>query len=295
MIKRTLYFGNPAYLNIQLNQLIISVKDRDTKKSVPIEDIAIVILDHPQITITHTVIRKLLDNNVALLSCDQKHMPSGLMLPLEGNYTQSKVQQQQINASIILKKQLWQQTVTAKISNQKKLLMKLGLPYKKLEVLEKRVKSGDPTNVEGQAAAYYWPVLFENFIRDRYGLPPNNLLNYGYIILRSMVARALISSGMLPTLGIFHKNQYNAFGLADDIMEPFRPYIDFIVYQHHLQHPDEVFLDKAAKVALLNVCTTDAYFNKKRRPLMVGLSQTTRSLARCFSGERRKIVYPEFE
>jgi len=214
MIKRTLYFGNPAYLSVELSQLVIKKPDTLDKILIPIEDIGILILDHQRITITHEVIRRLQENKAAIISCDKQHMPQSLLLPLEGNYTQSEVQRFQIEASIPLKKQLWQQTVTAKIKNQKLLLYKLGLDYKRLEVLEQRVNSGDTTNVEGQAAAYYWSHLFEDFNRDRYGSYPNNLLNYGYAILRSMMARALTSSGLLPTLGIFHKNKYNAFLLG---------------------------------------------------------------------------------
>jgi len=293
MIKRTLYFGNPAYLNLKLSQLVISKPNNIDSVTVPVEDIGLVILDHPQITITHMLIRSLQDNNVAIISCNDKHMPSGLMLPLEGNYTQSKVQKCQLQATQSLKKQLWQQTIEAKVRNQKHLLQSLSKPFKRLEVLEKRVLSGDSTNIEGQAAAYYWSKVFNDFKRDRFGEPPNHLLNYGYIVLRSMVARALVSSGLMPTLGLFHKNQYNAFCLADDIMEPFRPFVDHIVFELHNKDHTQTFISKEAKIALLSIATKDALFKNKKSPLMVGLSQTTRSLAQCYLGEKRKIVYPE--
>lgn len=293
MIKRTLYFGNPAYLSIKHSQLVISKPDTDAQHTVPIEDIGIVLLDHAQITITHEVIRQLQDNKAAIISCNKNHMPQGLMLPIEGNYTQSAIQKEQIQASQSLKKNLWQQTITAKIRNQKQVLERYGKDAKRLSVLEHRVKSGDPDNLEGQAAAYYWSVLFDDFIRDRYGDPPNNLLNYGYAILRAMMARALLSSGLLPTLGIFHKNKYNAYCLADDIMEPYRPFVDKIVYEHYNEFEEEVFLSVASKQKLLSIATEDAMFGKKRSPIMVGMSSTTSSLAKCFDGSRRKIIYPQ--
>lgn len=292
MIKRTLYFGNPAYLSIELNQLVVERPDTNDKSSIPVEDIGVVLLDHPQITITHSVIKRLLENKVALISCDELHLPSGLMLPLEGNYIQSEKYKHQIDASIPLKKNLWQQTVKAKIENQMLVLKKLNKPYKRLEVLSNRVQSGDTGNLEAQASAYYWPTLFKGFIRDRFGNPPNNLLNYGYTILRAMIARALLSSGLMPTLGIFHKNKYNAYCLADDIMEPYRPFVDLVAHDLFFGMNIDNFLDKEAKVRLLSIATVDAMFGKTRSPLMVGISRTTASLYECFEGTKKNIIYP---
>jgi len=292
MIKRTLYFGNPAYLSTKLDQLVINKPEKTEAITIPIEDIAIVLLDHPQITITHALIRKLQDNKSSIISCNEQHMPQGLMLPLEGNTTQSETQRHQIQASEPLKKNLWQQTVKAKINNQKELLQSLDIPNKRLEVLQRNVKSGDSTNIEGQAAAYYWPNLFEDFKRDRYGDPPNHLLNYGYSILRSIIARALLSSGLLPTQGIFHKNKYNAYCLADDIMEPYRPFIDKLVYQIYNPREAQQFISKSEKVVLLKIATENVRFEGITRPLMVGVSTTTKSLVECFKGKRRKVKYP---
>ena len=292
MIKRTLYFGNPAYLSINLDQLIVQKPDEEGKSSIPVEDIAVVVLDHARITITHGVLKSLLDNKVALISCDESHMPSGLMLPLEGNHTQSEKYTHQINASLPLKKNLWQQTVKAKIHNQMLVLKILGKAYKRLEVLEHRVTSGDTGNVEAQAAAYYWPTLIEGFYRERYGEPPNGLLNYGYAILRAMVARALLSSGLMPTLGIFHKNKYNAYCLADDIMEPYRPFVDRIVVELYCGMNIDTFLDRESKIKLLGIATVDAMFGKMKSPLMVGMSRTSSSLFECFEGTKKNIVYP---
>jgi CRISPR-associated protein Cas1 len=294
MIKQILYFGNPSYLNLKDKQLHIHIKNVDGEEQVTrsIEDIGVVILDHSQITISHNAIKALQDNKVAIISCDDRHMPQGLMLPIEGHTEQSERFRNHLAASVPLKKNLWQQTVVAKISNQMKVLDRLGKPTKRLEVLVKRVQSGDPSNVEAQAAAYYWPTLIDGFIRDRYGEPPNNLLNYGYAILRAMVARALVSSGLILTLGIHHKNKYNAYCLADDVMEPFRPFVDLLVYNMFINKGLESFLLKESKRHLLSLGQVDALFGKQKRPLLVGLSHTTASLYKCFAGQKRKIVFP---
>ena len=243
MIKKTLYFGNPAYLSLKNAQLVIKLPEVEkndtlpesfkvqTQVTKPIEDIGVVVLDNQRITITTGAMEALLANNCAIITCDQRSMPVGLMLPLSGNTTQSERFRDQIDASLPLKKQLWQQTIQAKISNQAAVLAKCRrAEVGCLKAWAKDVRSGDPDNFEGRAAAYYWRYLFglhiDGFTRDREGLPPNNALNYGYAILRAIVARALVSSGMLPTLGIHHHNRYNAYCLADDIMEPYRPYVD---------------------------------------------------------------------
>lgn len=294
MIKRTLYFGNPSYLSCKLKQLVIEVKNNNsnTVKSVPIEDIGIVLLDHSQITITHQVIKSLHENKAAIVSCNDQHLPASMMLPLEGHTTQSERYRYQIQASVPLKKNLWQQTVEAKIQNQIRVLKILDKPSKRLEVIIKRIQSGDPENIEGQAAAYYWPNYIDGFTRDRFGEPPNNLLNYGYAVLRAMVARSLVASGLIPTLGIHHKNKYNAYCLADDIMEPYRPFVDLIVFQMYEEIGIDTFLTKEAKRQLLSIATVDAMFPSKRSPLMVGMAMTTASLAQCFEGNKRKISYP---
>ena len=311
MIKRTLYFGNPAYLNVRLEQLesrIPEVENTDTltahfKESVvrrvPIEDIGVVVLDNKQITITQGALSTLLDNNVAIISCDKQRMPSGLMLPLAGNTTQSERFKAQIDASLPLKKQLWQQTVQAKILNQSTVLYRQrGLECKNMEAWAKQVKSGDSDNLEGRAAAYYWQNLFGNidgFRRDREGNPPNNLLNYGYAILRAVVARSLVGSGLIPTLGIHHHNRYNAYCLADDIMEPYRPYVDKIVADIVDGGTDCSTLTTELKSKLLSIPVLDVVINGRRSPLMIGVGMTTASLYKCYSGEIRKIAYPTME
>ena len=294
MIKQTLYFSSPAYLSLKNSQLFYRSIDGLIEKEVTraVEDIGIVVLDNNRITITHNLIKALQENKTAILSCDDSHMPHSLMLPLEGHSEQSERYRHQIEATVPLKKNLWQQTIVAKINNQRRVLQLLDRPYKRLEVLAKRIQSGDPDNIEGQAAAYYWSKYIEGFKRDRMGDPPNNLLNYGYAVLRAMIARSLVSSGLLTTLGIHHKNKYNAYCLADDIMEPYRPFVDLIVHEIHSEYDVGTFLSKSARMTLLGVAEIDAQFGKRTSPLMVGMSQTSASLAMCYMQEKRKIKYP---
>ncbi|MBQ2807588.1 MAG: type II CRISPR-associated endonuclease Cas1 [Bacteroidaceae bacterium] len=308
MIKKTLYFGNPAYLSLRNAQLVIRLPEivkNDTlpehfKQSAeitkPIEDIGIIVLDNKQITITSGLLEALLENNCAVITCDSKSMPTGLMLPLCGNTTQSERFRHQIEASLPLKKQLWQQTIKTKIENQAAILKKCtGKEVRCMNKWATDVKSGDSENQEARAAAYYWKNLFpiEGFTRDRDSIPPNNLLNYGYSILRAIVARSLVASGLLPTLGIHHHNRYNAYCLADDIMEPYRPFVDELVYHIVTGSDNYDVLDKDIKSQLLTIPTLDVVIAGKRSPLMVSVSQTTASLYKCFSGELRKITYPE--
>ncbi|MFE3849332.1 type II CRISPR-associated endonuclease Cas1 [Flavobacterium sp. LB3P45] len=297
MIKRTLFFGNPAYLSTKNEQIVISYpyKEQETK-TVAIEDIGVIVLENQQITITNGLLEKLIHNNVALINCDQYHLPIGLLMPLNGHTEQSERFKNQINASAPLKKNLWQQTISAKIINQAGLLKEKGIPCRKMELWAKEVTSGDALNHESRAAVYYWPNLIkiENFTRGQKGIAPNNLLNYGYAILRAITARAIVSSGMLPTLGIFHRNKYNAYCLADDIMEPYRPYVDLIVC--HIMETEDTFeeLTIDIKKQLLSIASIDVFIDGKNSPLMVAMSRTTHSLHECFDGTARKILYPVY-
>lgn len=299
MIKRTLYFGNQAYLSLKDNQLVIK-KNGDEIVTAAIEDIAYIVLDSPQITVTNALLGALLENNCAIINCDKTHLPSGLLLPLSGNTLQSERFLAQIDASLPLKKQLWQQTVQQKILNQAKVLQQTcHNPAKQMLTWANEVRSGDVENREAVAAAYYWKELFpdiEDFTRDRYGKPPNCMFNYGYAILRGVVARSLVASGLLPTLGIHHKNRYNAYCLADDIMEPYRPIVDKLIIQkiNELgEYPQD--LTKEIKTSLLVIPVLDTWIDGKRSPLMNAVAATTTSLYRCYAGESRKLLYPEVQ
>lgn len=311
MIKKTLCFNNPAYLSLRDAQLVIKIPEvekadnltDDFKKSTevtrPIEDIGVLVLSHKQIVITSGALEALLENNCAVITCDSKSMPTGLLLPLVGNTVQNERFRDQLNASQPLRKQLWQQTIQCKIRNQAAVLKQCTYTENKcMQIWANDVRSGDPDNLEARAAVYYWKGLFRNipgFNRDREGIPPNNLLNYGYAILRAVIARSLVASGLLPTLGIHHHNRYNAYCLADDIMEPYRPYVDRLVYDITEQYGEDIEISKDIKSELLSIPTLDVVISGKRSPLMVAASQTTASLYKCFSGELRKIAYPELE
>ena len=309
MIKKTLCFSNPIYLSLRNAQLVLHVPEvesnktlpevikKEAERTIPIEDIGVVILDNRRITITSGVMEALLENNCAVITCNQKSMPVGLLLPLCGNTTQSERFRSQIDASLPLRKQLWQQTIKQKILNQEYVLRtNTDKETNCMRVWSNDVRSGDPDNLEARAAAYYWRNLFTNypnFVRDREGTPPNNLLNYGYAILRAIIARALVGSGLLPTLGIHHHNRYNSYCLADDIMEPYRPYVDQLVLdiiQCNLEISD---ITRDLKMQLLSIPMLDVVINGKRSPLMIAAQQTTASLARCFAGENKRISYPE--
>lgn len=301
MITRTLFFGNPCHLKTRDNQLVAvyntipGQQDMPDKKAA-IEDLGCIVLEHKQITISHNLLAKLLENNVAVIACNDKMMPAGMFLNLDGNTLQSERFRAQIEASEPLKKQLWQQTIVAKIRHQADVLDKWDIDNKYLLEQARKVKSGDSENAEAKCSLYYWQRLFPaswNFFRRREGLPPNNLLNYGYAIIRAVTARALTGSGLLPTLGIFHRNRYNAYCLADDIMEPYRQFVDKEVRQivNESSILDPLTLDHKSR--LLNLLSTDVVIDGSKSPLMVAVQRSSASLAKCYLGESRKILYPE--
>lgn len=298
MVKRTLFIGSPAYLSTKHQNLVISYPDKTKPDvNVPIEDIGYIILENQQITITNGLLGRLVENQTAVITCNKQHMPFSFLQPLVGHSEQTERMRHQLNASNPLKKNLWQQTVTVKIENQAHHLAARGKNNLKLLRWAKQVKSGDNNNREAIAAASYFQSLFYNipdFSRNQKGVPPNNLLNYGYAILRAITARALVASGMLPSVGIFHKNKYNAFCLADDVMEPYRPFVDALVLDVVEEGVDYAELTTELKGRLLTIPTMDVLIKGKKSPLMVAMSQTTNSLYECFSGDSRKLLYPEF-
>jgi CRISPR-associated protein Cas1 len=326
MIKRTLFFSNPTHIYKKNEQLCFAInrknetEDEKEVVTIPIEDIGVIVLDNKQITLSHAVMDALLQNNAAIITCNDQHMPSGMYLNLDGHHIQTEKFKAQLEASEPLKKQLWQQTVSAKLKNQAKLLWQLSASSalrmlvtkekenayvqqladgaKWLLAFAKDVKSGDADNHEARGAAIYWQSLFPqemNFKRDRFGEPPNHLFNYGYSILRGVVARGLVASGALPTLGIFHRNKYNAYCLADDIMEPYRPYVDRIVYRIMAGGEKWQELTPSLKKHFLEIPAIDIVIDNEQSPLMVGLQRTTAGLIKCYEGKARKMIYPELQ
>ena len=291
MLKKSLLLENKASISTKNLQLVIKTETRES--TIPIEDIGYLVIDHPEIYLSIPALNLLIDNNTAVIICNTNHLPNGMFLNLNSHHIQQEIFKNQINASAPLKKQLWQQTITEKITNQGILLQKITAKTNNFEFLASKVLSGDSSNMEGVAANFYWKVFFEQkFKRERFGDYPNNFLNYGYAILRAATARALSGSGLLNTLGIHHKSKYNAFALADDIMEPFRPIVDEKVAEI-MQNYSEQELNTAIKAELLQILTRTVYFKEEKSPLMVALQKTASSLQQCYTGERKKIKYPK--
>lgn len=295
MIKRTLFLANAVCLTTRNKQLVIKNKESQDEKTVPIEDIGFVIIENQQIYVSIPSIIELTKNNVSVIFCDEKHMPLSMNLPLECNTIQNQLFTAQIEASLPTKKNCWKQVIEQKIYNQALVLEKYGHNSRYLEKISKEVKSDDSTNREGVAAKIYWKSLFEqDWNRDRFGDYPNNYLNYGYAILRAAMARAIVGSGLLPTLGIHHHNKYDAYALADDLMEPYRPFIDDEVIEYINENPDTGKITMIFKNKIMQVLTRDVSIGCVTRPLMIALTMTSASLVRVFTGEQKNLVLPGF-
>jgi CRISPR-associated protein Cas1 len=291
MLKKTILVENKSSITAKNLQLIIKSEIRES--SIPIEEIGFLVLDHPETYLSIPAMNLLVENNTALIICSTNHLPNGMFLNLNSHHIQQEIFKNQIEASLPLKKQLWQQTIIEKITNQGILLEKIEKTRNQFDFLASKVLSGDTTNMEGVAASQYWKRFFEmGFKRERFGDYPNNFLNYGYAILRAATARALSGSGLLNTLGIHHKSKYNAFALADDIMEPFRPIVDEVVL-NIIQNYEEQELNTKIKTELLQILTRTVYFKTEKSPLMIALQKTASSLQQCYTGERKKIKYPK--
>lgn len=292
MLKQTLVFTNPFQLYLKNAQLVIASKEMPEEiRTIPIEDVGMVIIENQMISITIPLLNGLVDAGVAVVICDRKGMPHAMLQNLDGNNLQGEFLRNQIDIGEVMRKQLWKQIIEAKIKNQSSLLDKLHNKGAQLKPLYMNVKSGDSDNREGIAARLYWGALFgDDFTRDREESGINSLLNYGYTVLRAATARALVSAGLTPSLGIFHHNRSNAFPLADDMMEPYRPFVDEIVY--HLCEEGKLELNKETKIVLLGILTCDTYFPEVTRPLQIGLSMTMASLARCYAGKQKNLSLP---
>jgi len=291
MIKRTLLVENKTVITTKNLQLVLRSDVRES--NVPIEDIGFLVIDNPETYLSIPAMNLLIENNTAVIICSINHLPNGMFLNLNSHHIQQEIFKNQINASVPLKKQLWQQTIMEKITNQGILLEMITCDKNSFPFLASKVLSGDSSNMEGVAASQYWKSFFEiKFKRERFGDYPNNFLNYGYAILRAATARALSGSGLLNTLGIHHKSKYNAFALADDIMEPFRPIVDEKVYEI-MQRFEEQELNTTIKAELLQILTRTVYFKEEKSPLMVALQKTASSLQQCYTGDRKKIKYPK--
>ncbi|HIJ53465.1 MAG TPA: type II CRISPR-associated endonuclease Cas1 [Planctomycetes bacterium] len=294
MIKRIIEISQArTHLSIKYGQLIIKEAGEQVA-SIPCEDIGVLLVDHRGTTYTHCVFTELLGCGAAVVLCGENHHPSGMLLPLESNTLQTERFRWQIEAKEPVKKRLWKQIVRAKIKHQAKLLGKDSDVYRSLMTLRDRVRSGDPDNIEAQASRKFWPAYLQDFQfrRNVNGPPPNNMLNYGYMVMRAAVARALCSAGLLPSLGIHHRNRYNAFCLADDILEPFRGFVEAKVREICESESVPDVLDQQIKAGLLEVLYETVVIGGFKGPLMVGLHRTMASLQRCFAGEQKELDLP---
>ena len=294
MITQILFFTKPASLSMKYNQLVIRFRDREDIITRPIEDIGVIIIENQMVQMTVPLMNALADNNVAVVLCDGKCMPSSMLMPLESNSVQQEVYRFQIEASLPVKKRIWKDIVEAKIRNQASSLDLAGYDGNVLKPYYSNVLSGDSDNREGAAAKVYWQQMYgPDFIRGREEDIINSMLNYGYAVLRAAVVRALLGSGLFPAFGLFHRNRYNAFPLADDVMEPYRPFVDIAVYALLSGQPD-ICMDTMTKQALVKILASDVRMNGKTRPLQIALSSTTSSLVKALKDKKERIVYPEF-
>lgn len=297
MLKRTIFISNPARLSIRNAQLRVELPENGEERSVDIQDVGVLVLDNPRITLSHAVLQACMKAGAAVFNCDERHMPQGLMLPQEGHVEMSERHRQQLDSSLPLRKNLWSQTVQAKILNQAGVLAERHACPPRLKRLASEVGSGDPNNCEGQAAAIYWPRLFQDrpgFLRDREGEEPNAHLNYGYAVLRAMTARALVASGLILALGIHHRNKYNAFCLADDMMEPYRPFVDALVLRLADEGPLGEELTLAHRARLWEIASLDTRIDGQVSPLWNAVIRSAQSLQACFAGSARKLVFPQY-
>ena len=295
MIKRTITISSPSHLSLDRGQLFVYNKDRDQARTLPIEDIGYLLLENDRITLTLPLIRYCLEQNVVVIVCDDKHLPLGSLLPLSGHEQTGKRVRLQAEPSKPLIKQLWRKVVISKINNQADLVRCRDTACAlRLRELARDVLSGDSTNREGAAARQYWCGLFgPDFTRNREGAFPNELLNYGYAILRAITARAIVGSGLSPEIGLFHHNQYNALPLADDLMEPYRPFVDEMVLS--LIITGSTALDKEARGRLIQVSCTEVSIGGLVRPVQLAMSMTTASLAKCYEqGKADELLLPSF-
>lgn len=282
--------SNNKHLSIDRGFLIVS-ENKEEIARIALDIIEAVIVNAHGITYSNNVLVKLAEQKSPLVICNSSFLPTSILIPIEGNYSQASIMDSQIEASEPTKKRLWQQIIKSKLLQQSSVLEYLNKPYKGLRELSKNVKSGDSENKEGEGARKYFLLLFgKDFIRDRDEKGINLLLNYGYIILRSCVARSIIASGLHPTLGLHHKNQYNPFRLADDLIEPFRPLIDMTVYQ--LSQNNQTELNKDTKKILVDILS-------KNMPALIGYTETgyciqalCTSLAQIFLGKRKDLELP---
>ncbi len=292
MLKRTIHLGSRSFVSTKDEQLVIRTDDDEI--SIPIEDIGLLEIDTLQVSFTTAAMVKLMENGATTVICDKTHHPVGLLLPVSGHSLHALRLRQQIDAPVPVRKRTWQSIVKAKIRNQADVLRDLGMDDAFVRRRVAKVLSFDSTNQEGVAASAYWKLMLAPFgvRRDPDGEFPNNVLNYGYAVLRACVARALVASGLHPALGLKHSNRGNPFALADDVMEPYRPFVDRLVIPLALEVGDTPTLTPQLKRDILQVLVVDTFWPEGRRPLLNAVQLSTASVAQTFAGERDAPSFP---
>ncbi len=298
MIARTLSFGSPGKLSICHSQLVYD-GEGGIHRTFPVEDIGFVIIETGQMVVTTSCLQALAEQNVAVVVCDGTHMPAAQLLPFAAHSTAQETIEAQLAATPAVQGRLWRQIVRAKLLNQSELLSRLGKPNAlRLKTLAEEVKNGDPSNCEAQGARLYFQSIRGDatFVRDQEGGGLNAALNYGYAVLRAAVARALVGSGLVCFRGVHHHNRYNPFCLADDVMEPYRPFVDQYVFGDREGTFEDIAdgLTRVMKARLLQVLTCDVQIGSVMRPLMLGTTSTTASLAKYYLGKTKELVLPSF-
>jgi CRISPR-associated protein Cas1 len=295
MIRKTVEIATPGTrLSVAHHQLVIE-RPEQKQATVPIEDIGVLVVDDRRATYTHAVFVELLEAGATVMVSGPDHLPAGMMLPLDAHHVQTERHRAQVDASEPTKKQIWRALIAAKLSQQGCVLARFVGEHHGLAEMAKRVRSGDPDNLEAQGAQRYWPLLFgPDFRRDRGAEGVNALLNYGYAIVRAAAARAIVASGLIPSLGVFHKNRSNPFCLADDLLEPYRPFVDWRVKLLTLEHASAPSLDeRATRTALLSLFNETILIVGQRSPLLLALQTSAASLCRALTGEERKLALPD--
>jgi CRISP-associated protein Cas1 len=294
MIRKTIELATAGTrLSVANHQLVIARPDMDEAR-VPIEDIGVLVVDSIQTSYTHSVLLELAQAGAALLISGHNHLPAGIFLPMQGHSSLTERHHIQISASEPLKKQAWKNLITAKLRQQSNALLAFGGDDRGLLEMSRRVKSGDPENLEAQGAQRYWPALLGNdFRRGEHDTDINGLLNYGYAVLRAVLARSIVASGLIPSIGVHHRNRSNPFCLADDLIEPYRPYVDWqvrrLVDAGETVEPD----NREARKAMLGLLNETVSITGRNSPLQLAMQNTAASMARLYAGEEKTLALPE--
>jgi CRISP-associated protein Cas1 len=296
MIRKTVEFATPGTrLSVAHQQLVVERPDMP-RATLPIEDLGVVIVDDLRATYTQAVFLDLLAAGATVMVAGRDHLPAGMMLPLDAHHVQTERHLAQVEAGLPVKKRIWQTLVRTKVSQQSAVLRHFTGQDEGLLPLSRRVRSGDPDNLEAQAAQRYWPRLFgKDFRRDREADGINALLNYGYAVMRAAIARAIVASGLIPSLGVFHSHRANPFCLADDLLEPYRPYVDWrvrlLTNEAGSERPD--LNDRAVRATLLSLFNETVLVGERRNPMLLAIQASAASVGRALTGGEETLALPQ--